>query len=383
MDDVILSCLDPPDVVLSCLDPPDVDVAVDEEAERASLDRRHVQKVKKKTKKKATAPPRELEVARPSLDDPTEGLLLRLRQLQAPECFIRILYLILRLCPVRLHVTHAEYFAGQKEVTKAHRRAGHVAGSFELLDGDHEDQNILSNIGFVNATRLAFSVVHGGASTSAPVCSSWVFMNSAIARRSISWPMGDTTVDSVYGANVMVARVLLLHWVFVARYIFFVIEQPCSSSMERHHQFQAFLRSFPLWRQSVAMGDFGALSQKASWLYSGHSCIGQINLYHSTMRAETKTKLAHLRIDSLGKRRVDGSEHLKGSQAYTAQFGWGLLQVYRQNLKHIKSVSDSAYQRCLDDLRHSGPISISSEAGCSWWRAARLDMVEKYLEKCL
>ena len=62
MDDVILSCLDPPDVVLSCLDPPDVDAAVHEEVERASLDRRHMQKVRKKTKKKAAAPPRSLRL---------------------------------------------------------------------------------------------------------------------------------------------------------------------------------------------------------------------------------------------------------------------------------------------------------------------------------
>ena len=194
--------------------------------------------------------------------------------------------------------------------------------------------------------------------------------------------MGDTTVDSVYGANVMVARVLLLHWVFVARYVFFVIEQPCSSSMERHNQFQAFLKLFPLWRHSVAMGDFGAATQKSSWLYSAHSCINQVDRYHSTMLAESKTKLAHLRIDGLGKRCVDGSEHLKGSQAYTRQFGWALLQVYRQNVDHIKSVANHAYARSLDDLRRSGPISLSSEVGCSWWDAAMLDMVEMYLDKC-
>ena len=243
--------------------------------------------------------------SRPILDASSEALIMRLQDLQAPACFIKLLHRILHVCPVEQRLTHAEYFAGVKEVTAAHQRAGHVAASFELLDGHDESQNMLSNIGFVNACRMSCGVIDGGASTSAPVCSSFVFMNCATAKRNFCFPLGDEEVPSVAAANIMVARVLLLQWIFMCRMIFCVLEQPASSWMQYHDQFQEFLRIFPLWRHSVNMGDFGADSQKSSWLYSSHACISHVDFFESTMVAATKKKLATTGVNgTTGKKTV-------------------------------------------------------------------------------
>ena len=334
----------------------------------------------------ASSPPRDspridAALSRPILDESSEALIIRLQDLRAPACFIRLLHWILHVAPVRQHVTHAEYFAGGKEVTAAHARAGHVAASFELLDGDDESQNMLSNIGFVNACRMSCSVIDAGAATSAPVCSSFVFMNSAVAKRCHGFPLGDVEVPSVAAANIMVARVLLLHWIFMSRMIFCVLEQPSSSWMQYHVQFQDLLGNFALWRHSICMKDFEAPSLKPSWLYSSHSYISHVDRFHGTMVAEPVT-LAQTCIDAkTGKKCVNGTKDLKASQAYTRQFAWALLQAYRQNKANILEVAHAVRSRTLDELREKGPRELQDiDMACSWWKAARLDMVFAYLK---
>jgi hypothetical protein len=319
--------------------------------------------------------------SRPILDASSEALIMRLQDLQAPACFIKLLHRILHVCPVEQRVTHAEYFAGVKEVTAAHQRAGHVTASFELLDGHDESQNMLSNIGFVNACRISCGVIDGGASTSAPVCSSFVFMNSGTARRTFCSPLGDETVPSVAAANIMVARVLLLQWIFMSRMIFCVLEQPSSSMMEFHDQFQEFLRRFPLWRHSVNMGDFGADSQKSSWLYSSHACISHVDLFESTMLPPTKKKLATTGVNGVtGRKTINGTDDLKGSQAYTSQFAWALTQAYRQNSVDILHVAKTVACRTLRELQKNGPRKLQPmDANCQWWKAAKLEHVFAYM----
>lgn len=298
-----------------------------------------------------------LRPSRPILDANSEVLIMRLQDLQAPACFIKLLHRILHVCPVKQCLTHAEYFAGVKEVTAAHQRAGHAAASFELLDGDDESQNLLSNIGFVNACRISCSVIDGGATTSAPVCSSFVFMNSGTSARNVCFPLGDETIPSVAAANIMVARVLLLQWIFMCRMIFSVLEQPASSMMQYHDQFQEFLRMFPLWRHSVNMGDFGADTQKSSWLYSTHACISHVDLFESTMVSATKKKLAETGVNGItGKKTINGTKDLKGSQAYTPQFAWALTEAYRQNSANIRGVAKAVALRTLRALQEKGPM---------------------------
>ena len=138
---------------------------------------------------------------------------------------------------------------------------------------------------------------------------------------------------------------------------------------------------FPLWRHSVNMGDFGADSQKSSWLYSSHACISHVDLFESTMVAATKKKLAATGVNGMtGKKTINGTEDLKGSQAYTPQFAWALTQAYLQNSATIRGVAKAVALRTLRTLRKDGPRELQKmDRACQWWKAAKLDQVFAYM----
>ena len=59
-------------------------------------------------------------------------LLHRLRELQAPGCFVRLVFRVLCLqVPHEPRLEHVEYFAGKARLTAAYRRSGHYACGFE------------------------------------------------------------------------------------------------------------------------------------------------------------------------------------------------------------------------------------------------------------
>ena len=139
---------------------------------------------------------------------------------------------------------------------------------------------------------------------------------------------------------------------------------------------------FPLWRHSVNLGEFGALSQKPSWLYASHACISHIDLFQSTMVAgKAKKTLAKAGVNpTTGKKTVNGTKDLKGSQAYTRQFAWALTQAYRHNSADILDAAKAVALRTLEALRRDGPRPLQhGECSCQWWKAARLDLVFAYM----
>ena len=74
---------------------------------------------------------------------------------------------------------------------------------------------------------------------------------------------------AVAGANVMVARCVLLIILCASRGINWVLDQPQGSLLERHPAMQWLFTLLQVWRKSIKMGDFQAPTQKATWLYSG------------------------------------------------------------------------------------------------------------------
>eukprot|EP00969_Alexandrium_andersonii_P140741 6225839-Alexandrium_andersonii.AAC.1 len=66
--------------------------------------------------------------------------------------------------------------SGCQAVTDSFLEAGLPAVSFEKNNG-RTMQDILHHIGFVYCTALALKLRDGGGSNTAPVCSSWVWVN--------------------------------------------------------------------------------------------------------------------------------------------------------------------------------------------------------------
>ncbi len=52
------------------------------------------------------------------------------------------------------------------------------------------------------------------------------------------------------------------------RLCFWILEQPKGSMMELHPMFQEFMNKIYTWKHSILMKDYGAPSQKPTWLYA-------------------------------------------------------------------------------------------------------------------
>ena len=77
----------------------------------------------------------------------------------------------------------------------------------------------------------------------------------------------------------MAARMVLLLYLWTARCIFWLLEQPSGSLFERHPRMQIFLKSHKVYKVRVDLGDFGAATQKPVWLYSFYSFIAKLPDY--------------------------------------------------------------------------------------------------------
>ena len=99
------------------------------------------------------------------------------------------------------------------------------------------------------------------------------------------------------------------------------------------------------------------------------------------MVAATKKKLATTGVNgTTGKKTINGTQDLKGSQAYTRQFAWALTQAYRQNSADILGVAKAVALRTLRTLQKKGPRELQqTDSACQWWKAARLDQVFAYM----
>eukprot|EP00969_Alexandrium_andersonii_P021278 929209-Alexandrium_andersonii.AAC.1 len=116
-------------------------------------------------------------------------------------------------------------FSGRQSVTNARLAANKVAVPFDISRDVHYN-DINNSCGFLHALHMLMKVRPGGAHFTAPVCSSWVFMNRSTSKRSATRPGGDTSSPSVSYSNKMVARVCLLLWVAAAKQIVIILEQP-------------------------------------------------------------------------------------------------------------------------------------------------------------
>lgn len=88
--------------------------------------------------------------------------------------------------------------------------------------------------------------------------------------RTASNPLGWQHYESVAAQNVLVARTLLILLFCQSKRIWWVLEQPVGSLMERHPAFQRFLKlqGTKVHRLTTSMLWFGGETKKPTWLYS-------------------------------------------------------------------------------------------------------------------
>lgn len=88
--------------------------------------------------------------------------------------------------------------------------------------------------------------------------------------RSAQRPLGREGSECVRAANVMVTRVAVLLMILQAKKIWWCLEQPCNSLLERHPKFQEFLKlsGVVVARLSTKLLWLGGPTAKPTWIYS-------------------------------------------------------------------------------------------------------------------
>lgn len=118
----------------------------------------------------------------------------------------------------------------------------------------------------------------------------------------------------------MVSRLTLLLYLAEAKGQWWVVEQPRGSLLESHPRFARFCQDFEVVRFSCKMGDFGAETEKPTWLYSSKKFVEELALHkeRTWKRSMTTVRLASNTMGDDGVNRVTGiKDLLKKSQVVT------------------------------------------------------------------
>ena len=142
------------------------------------------------------------------------------------------------------------------------------------LEIDPHGMDLTTSRGFSNAIYQLLNVRPGGGHTSAPVCSTWVFMSRGSTLRSVASPLGRSDSESVRIGNLLAARAIILLLIASAKSIFWILEQPGTSIMYLHPLFQRLIKLIPVQQFRMNMGDYGGHSKKPTILYSSSSDLG-------------------------------------------------------------------------------------------------------------
>jgi len=253
------------------------------------------------------------------------------------------------------NVDFAEFYAGMHEVTRAQRQAGRRAVAYEInIAGDY--MNILSNVGFALALhlmcRLNNVVVPVAANLHAPVCSSWIFLSRGTTRRSLAFPAGDPRCKIVQEGNQMLARTMSLIMLSSALGLLWILEQPVTSLFQAHAGFQRFLKIVPTWRHHIRMKNFGAPTDKETFLFCNFDFISDIDRFACPSAAHddaTPKEMVKRFVGGDGRMKVCGGRDLKSSQTYPAGFGQAIVSL--QNLHRDKLDKAAADARIANRRR--------------------------------
>lgn len=179
----------------------------------------------------------------------------------------------------------------------------------------------------------------------------------------------------------MIARLCIIIFIYAARGMMWIVEQPVNSLLEYNARFQLILRTFRVWRTAVCQGHFGAKSLKPTWLYSNRKEIADVHLFDRKRGCSADYIKLATTVRKDGKAQVTGNANLKGSQSYTPEFARALHGAWATNQHRI--VTD-AVEACLQaekkDLDWSAIFAPLK--GTAMWKDAQLEGVLRTLSGC-
>ena len=216
---------------------------------------------------------------------------------------------------------------------------------------------------------LPMGVTHWGT-----VCSTWVWMCRATTKRSWAEPLGDTSLECVTQANIMVSRCALLFYLVEMVQGLVILEQPGSSIMFRHPR----LLNRGMCEVFTWMGAFGAPSAKPTKLLSNNRKI--LRPLAKQLKREDREHLCskdmwtkELNPNDHASMSVTGLKGLKQSQDYP----WGYAQAVATSYSawHGRLASDLAGAAGAEaEDNNSSDSDYASNASDAWEDAALHDV---------
>lgn len=271
-------------------------------------------------------------------------------------------------------VNAVEFFAGCKSICRGFRSLGFSAASFEITDRP-QYEDFLSGIGFAYGLALVMRLFQtAGLAWLAPVCSSWVWINRYTAGRSRSDPLGFRWRGHVAAANEMVSRCCIIMMMCCILKIPFISEQPASSLLQFHPDFQYMCKRFQIFRVFIWIGSYGGGSPKPTFLYSNYRWVECLYLPLPCKQWDAEMSLKY--TDQAGTKRVCGGTDLKSSQYYPTLLGRAVAELYKQNRADVQAQVSEQEQK-LDAL--SQPMKSLRETG--WASSCHLMQVIRAVRK--
>ena len=276
------------------------------------------------------------------IDVRATSILWQLAAAKAPLKLGRLVFMI--ACSIGMppqDVHFFELFAGCGCVTRAQQRRGFIATSMEI-ERDQKFEDFNSPHGFLYAVLMILRLRPGGGCLAAIVCSSWVNLNRGTSGRSVLRPLGNKDVPSVKSGNLQASRLCLLLQLMDALKVFWVVEQPAGSLLMHHPRLRIFKTRVPVWKHLVRMLHFGHLARKATWLYSGHSWIHEVDHYRLRYHgsAQASQKLYRAGINNRGEKTYTANKHTKKSAAYPPAFGRAMARVFDDHHDELKHAAE-------------------------------------------
>lgn len=226
------------------------------------------------------------------------------------------------------------------------------------------------------ALVLVLRIRPGGLLWLAPVCSSWVFLCLGTSKRHKFFNMlGDTDLEFVRKANIMVSRCAILIRLCFALGVHWMLEQPLSSLMIFHDRLDEIVAAFVVHCTSFQMDIFGTHTPKPTKLYSDVEWVADIAGAQPCQEVRPDPDAPAVAIkyfDSNGQPKVKGGPGLKATQTYTRRFGCEVRRVYRRNasLKTRPQVNQN-----MDNVR----ALLHMQDGDDMWNDADMGAVFAYL----
>ena len=248
------------------------------------------------------------------------------------------LAMALSMSPVTRPLSVVELWSGVGSIAKAAECAGYQQFAMDkdripgVTDVDESDatENIMTKAGFMKALGAVLQLKKGGLLWMAPVCSSFVFMNSSNCKRSILRPQGNTAYAPVREGNFMASIAAFLYAVAMLRGVHPVIEQPAGSIMFRYKPLANVLNIFQHWVATCARCHFQVDTALGQRFLKRYKFVGEewVKSLQQNCTCPGAIHKALVRYDNSGGVSGD-TKFLKESQSYPRLLGKWVVDNWR------------------------------------------------------